>query len=165
MALRLVAGETAREHASKQDSTAKTAATPVERVFWHWVWMLGKAAGRVVLGPSRRRVIERALDMGYGEDTLRLAIDGCAGSRWHAGENDRGQAFDDLELILRDERHIETFAERGERLHQAAERALQAQREEAQAPTVVGGPSPEVAARLAAMRRELAAKAAGRVLR
>lgn len=159
--LKLVASETGRTSAADRASTAETAA---ERVFWHWVWMLGKAPGRVVLGPSRRRVIERALDMGYGEDTLKLAVDGCAGSRWHAGENDRGTPFDDLELILRDERHIEQFSERGERLHEQAERALRAKRDEANA-APVGGPSPEVAEKLKALRRELAAKAAGRVLR
>jgi len=159
--LKLVANETTRESSADRASTAETAA---ERVFWHWVWMLGKAPGRVVLGPSRRRVIERALDMGYGEDTLKLAVDGCAGSRWHAGENDRGTPFDDLELILRDERHIEAFSERGERLHHQAERAMQAKREAVQS-LPAGSPSPEVAQRLAALRRELAAKAAGRVLR
>lgn len=161
MGLRLVQSETAQKTA---DTPGERPATTEQRVFDHWVWMLGKNPSRTMLGPKRRAVIERALSLGYDEPTLMMAIDGCAGSRWHAGENDRGTPFDDIELILRDERNIERFSEMGERLHQRAERALQARADEAKAPSS-GAPSPEVQARLAQARRELAAKAAGRVLR
>jgi len=91
--------------------------TPVERVFAHWVFMLGKNAARTALGPTRRKVIERALAL-YAEDDVLAAIEGCAASQWHAGENDRGRAFDDLELILRDEAHVERFAESGHALRE-----------------------------------------------
>lgn len=107
----------------QQENSVDIAARPdaTGRVFERWVFMLGKNARRCVLGPERRRLIERALGL-YDEATLLLAIDGCASSAWHAGQNDRGEPFQDLSLILRNERNIERFAELGERLHEAFER-------------------------------------------
>ena len=49
-------------------SQVPEALSPLERVFEHWVFMLGKAPGRVALGPQRRRAIERALDFVPGGD-------------------------------------------------------------------------------------------------
>lgn len=106
--------------------------TPVERIFDHWVYMLGKNSARTALGPARRRVIERALAL-YDEDTLLLAVEGCAASAWHAGQNDRGRPFNDIELILRDEQHVERFAADGEALRERAEREVQRQATEQRA--------------------------------
>lgn len=109
-----------------------------ERVFDHWVFMLGKNPRRCAFGPTRRRAVDKALAL-YDEETLLLAIEGCAASPWHAGENDRDRAFDDLELILRDEPHIERFAADGERLRERAAQTLAKQRQQAEqeAPAVV----------------------------
>ncbi len=142
-ALRLVGGETG----------AAAAADPVRQVFEHWVFMLGKNPKRCALGPQRRRVIERALQF-YDEETLRLAIEGCAASAWHGGENDRGTEYNDIELILRNEAHVERFAEMGERLRRRAEAAQRRQQAEpAAAPA-------EDAAAAAASRERLRALAA-----
>lgn len=112
---------------------APGAQAPAERqVFEHWVYLMGKNARRTVLGPERRRALRRALEL-YDVDTLMLAIEGCAGSAWHRGENDRGMAYDDLELILRNERNVERFAELGERVREQARRMLQRRREAEQA--------------------------------
>jgi hypothetical protein len=100
------------------DSTRET--TPEQRIFAHWVFMLHKRPTRTALGPSRRRAIKSALEL-YDEDTLLLAIDGCAASAFHRGDNDRNREFCDLTLILRDEAHIERFAGEGEALHEQAE--------------------------------------------
>lgn len=110
----------------EQGAPETAARSPVQRVFEHWVFMLDKRAGRCVLGPERRRIIERALGL-YDEATLLLAIEGCAGSAWHAGQNDRGEAYQDLALILRNESTVERFADMGERIHRAFARE---QREE-----------------------------------
>lgn len=131
--------------------------TVVERIFDHWVYMLGKNARRTALGPTRRRAIERALEL-YDEETLLLAIEGCAASAWHAGENDRRRPFDDLELILRDEAHVERFADWGQRLRDR----LAARDEAAQKVAPIVEPD---AAAVAAQRerlREAAARIAGR---
>lgn len=106
--------------------------SPEEQVFDHWVWVMGKRPGRTVLGPERRRVLRRALEL-YDVETLKLAIDGCATSPFHAGENDRATPYRDLELIVRSERTVERFAEMGEEAHEKARQALRRRREAAQA--------------------------------
>jgi hypothetical protein len=106
-------------HSTPQDARKRVSIpnsnAAVERVFEHWVFMLGKNPKRCALGPDRRKVISKALAL-YDEDTVLLAIEGCAASAWHRGENDRGGEYTDLTLILRDEAHIERFADEGEAL-------------------------------------------------
>ena len=141
---------------------AGATACPVTRVFRHWVLMMGKSAGRCALGPTRRRVIERALGL-YDEETLLLAIEGCAASAWHAGQNDRGKAFNDLELILRDEKHIEGFASDGEELRLRHERDQRRRASEQAAALDQGDPAARAAAieSLKRSRAEFAARARG----
>lgn len=140
----------------------------MQRVFAHWVFMMEKNAKRCALGPTRRRAIQKALAL-YDEETLLLAIEGCAASAFHRGENDRDKPFDDLELILRDEAHIERFAEDGERLRhrlRAIEERRAKQAEEAkraaerQGDSVARNPVDVQAER--AKLRALAASVAGR---
>lgn len=97
------------------DEQAAPTPDAVQRLFEHWVFMLGKNPKRVALGPERRKVITRALQL-YEVEVLEMAIEGCAVSEWHAGENDRGTIYQDIELILRNEAHVERFASLGERL-------------------------------------------------
>ncbi len=77
------------------------------QVFEHWRQTCNHP--RAVATPERRRVLAKALQL-YPVAELQASIDGCAASPWHRGENDRHRAYDDLELILRDARHIEGFA-------------------------------------------------------
>ena len=134
--------------------------TAVDRVFGHWVYMLHKSPRRTALGPKRRRAIEQMLAL-YEEETLLLAIEGCAASAWHAGENDRGRAFDDLELILRDEPHVERFAEMGQRLRERLLSQAAEARAAAQVATVAAGDAAELAAARERLR-EAAARLSGR---
>lgn len=127
-----------------------TELAPVEAVFEHWIVMHGLNRNRCALGPARRKAVERALAL-YDVDTLMLAVEGCASSRWHAGDNDRGRAYNDLSLILRDEEHVERFAQMGEALREAVARAGRA------APVIPIAPSDPAA--VLAQRAELAAMA------
>jgi len=120
--LRLVADE---QSAPAQDD--------VRRLFDHWVFMLGKNPKRVALGPERRKVINRALQL-YDVDVLEMAIEGCAASEWHAGENDRGTVYQDIELILRNEANVERFATLGERLRTRVANDAARMRAQASAP-------------------------------
>lgn len=141
-----------------QDAHA-SAGDVARKVFEHWVWMLGKPPNRTAFGPSRRKTVDRALEL-YDADTLMLAIEGCAASAWHNGENDRRRPFNDIELILRDEPHIERFAEEGEALRAREEQARSAPVEQA----TQSNPQPD-AAQVQAQRerlREMAAALAGR---
>ena len=47
--------------------------------------------------------------MGYGVVQLCDAISGCAKTPFNMGENERGQRYDSLQLILRDADHIDRF--------------------------------------------------------
>ncbi len=134
--------------------------TPAERVFDHWVFMLGKNPRRCALGPLRRKVIERALAL-YDEETLCLAIEGNAASAWHAGENDRGTPFNDIELILRNESNVERFCEAGERLRLRAQRQRASEARREQAADVPPPDAAQVAQQREALRR-MAAALAGR---
>jgi len=73
---------------------------------------------RMAKGPNtkftrdRRQKVESRLREGYTPDDLKLAIDGCASSAFHQGENDEGKTYNDLELICRKGSKVEQFMER-----------------------------------------------------
>lgn len=128
--------------------------TATGRLFARWVWMMNKNPKRCALGPKRVKVMAEALKL-YDEDTLSLANDGCAASAWHAGANDRGREFNDIELIFRDEAHIERFAAEGQELHDRLER----EEAEAMRRRAVGAEAPMSEARrleVSTMLRDLA---------
>lgn len=60
--------------------------------------------------PDRRRLIKRRLEH-YPADTLIAAIHGNHADPHCNGDNDRGQTYHSLELILRSAGHIERYAE------------------------------------------------------
>ena len=80
-------------------------------VFDHWVSVMrtGRPGPRPAFTPKRRKLLERSLTY-YDLPTLLLAVDGCALSDFHMGQNSRGRRYDSLELIFRDAEHIERFA-------------------------------------------------------
>ncbi|HCE75484.1 MAG TPA: hypothetical protein DEP04_02560 [Dehalococcoidia bacterium] len=91
---------------------AKPKPEEVLEVFHHWIAQCKSSGkGRVpVLGDKRRRKIEKAIEL-YGLDACKDAIRGVTYSSWHMGHNPQGKKYDDIELILRDEKHIEMFLE------------------------------------------------------
>ena len=130
------------------------ASAAVVRVYEHWVDMLGKNPRRCALGPTRRKVIARALEL-YDEDTILLAVEGCATDPWHLGDNDRGTEYTDLEMILRDEAHIERFAAKGEAVRERAEREHARQQQAAHTAALhKPGDGPVVTAEEAAAQRD-----------
>lgn len=71
---------------------------------------MGKS--RAKLDAKRRKLIAKAIE-DYDLETCKRAVDGCAASPFHMGDNDRAKRFDSLELIFRDAKHIEDFANPG----------------------------------------------------
>ena len=61
-----------------------------------------------MLGDKRRRKVKQAISL-YGVEDCKAAIRGVMHSPWHMGHNPQGKKYDDIELILRDEKHIEMF--------------------------------------------------------
>jgi hypothetical protein len=81
----------------------------VRRVFDHWVQVMHK--GDAKLDKAREALISSRLREGYFVETLMQAIDGCALSPWHIGQNPQKRKFNDLELILRCAAKVEYFSE------------------------------------------------------
>jgi hypothetical protein len=77
------------------------------QVWEHWRQVLHPKAR---LDSKRRKLIELRL-RDYSVAELQAAIDGCAKSPHHQGQNDSHTRYDDLELILRDAKHVEQFLE------------------------------------------------------
>lgn len=100
----------------KENNTVEQARLPVvsedritqdETDVWqHWKHVM--AHPKAVLTKDRLKLIRRWLPV-YGVERLQAAVDGCRRSPHHRGLNDRGTVYDDLELILRDAKHIEMF--------------------------------------------------------
>jgi hypothetical protein len=78
--------------------------TPVERVFAHWRQVHNHP--RAHLDARRRKLIENGL-RGYSEADLCESIAGYRNSSHHMGSNDRNTVYDDIEIFLRDAKHIE----------------------------------------------------------
>jgi len=76
------------------------------QVFEHWRVTLNHPKAKPT--PERKRLIAKALKA-YTVQDLQAAVDGVRKSPHHMGQNDRRTVYDDLELILRDAKHIEGF--------------------------------------------------------
>lgn len=76
------------------------------QVFEHWRQTLRHPKAKAT--PERKRLLAKALRT-YTVEDLQKAITGCSRSPHHMGENDRRTVYDDLELIIRDAKHVESF--------------------------------------------------------
>lgn len=80
---------------------------PME-LFRYWQRRCGHTQARPTA--ERLRAVRARMAEGYSETDVRRAIDGCASSAWHRGENEQGRRFDDLTLICRSGSRLEQFA-------------------------------------------------------
>jgi hypothetical protein len=111
-------------HALKLEVPAEHA-DPVSDIFEHWAHVMGYRRAR--LDDKRRRVIRARLKDGYSIDDLKDAIDGCYLSPFHHdGDNDHGQRYDEICLILRDAEHVDKFMMLADEGKKALERAAAA---------------------------------------
>lgn len=81
---------------------------PVRQVFEYWRKAAGKGP-RTQLDSKRKRAVKARLADGYTVAELCEAVDGCLLTPHNRGENDRGERYDDLELICRDAAHVDRF--------------------------------------------------------
>lgn len=79
----------------------------------------GRRPGSVRLDDLRRRRINNALKTYPLEDVID-AVEGWRFSPHHSGENDRNAVYNDIELLLRDAKHIEEFRDYKRRGHVVA---------------------------------------------
>ena len=106
---------------SVSDAVSTELYVPQERdcdvVFDHWKQIFDHP--RAKMDSKRQRVIERALKL-YSTTQLTEAISGYRHSPHHMGENDRHTVYDDIEIFLRDAKHIDA----GLRFNNAPGKAL-----------------------------------------
>lgn len=106
------ARKTRGESRLKQQQRRKAAAVPeneILEVYEHWVSVMRPGKKRVPALDEKRRLKVAAAIADYGVDECKKAIDGCARSDFHMGRNKQKKRYDDLELILRDQDHVERF--------------------------------------------------------
>ena len=80
----------------------------VQKIFDYWKSRMGKS-GNSKLTKDRRAKIKSRLSEGYTPQQICQAIDGCASSTYHMGQNDQGTVYDDLTLICRNGSKLEWF--------------------------------------------------------
>lgn len=79
----------------------------VSEVFEYWQETLNHKRSK--LGDDKKKVILAALKTGYSVDDLKQAIMGCSKTPHNIGENDRGEKYDQLTLILKNSGQIDRF--------------------------------------------------------
>lgn len=82
-------------------------AADVGEIFQHWQIEMHHPQAK--LDDKRKHVIQKALKSGYNVAQLCAAISGCAKTPFNMGDNEHGQRYDSLTLILRDGDHIDRF--------------------------------------------------------
>jgi hypothetical protein len=80
---------------------------PVRFIFEHWQRAMGHLNAQC--DPKRKVLIKNALSWGYSVEALCQAITGCSLTPHNRGENDRGERYDGLHIILRNCDQIDRF--------------------------------------------------------
>lgn len=86
----------------------KALSADADAVFEHWREVMGKDARTKFDGKRRRAVVARLND-GYTAADLAEAVNGCSLTPHNMGQNDRGERYDDLELICRNASQVDRF--------------------------------------------------------
>lgn len=88
-----------------------THSAEINEVFEFWKTTLNHP--RSNLDDKRKALIRKRLKSGYSTEDLKTAIFGCSNTPHNMGDNDRGQKYDSIELILRDSGQIDRFMNNG----------------------------------------------------
>lgn len=92
-----------------KNNTADTAnpVNSVVEVFEHWKHVMEHPGAKI--DDKRKVLISQALRSGYSVQQLCDAITGCSYTPFNTGDNDRGQRYDGLHIILRNADQIDRF--------------------------------------------------------
>ena len=78
-------------------------------VFDYWLKVMGKN-NQSKFNTKRKAAVKSRFKEGYTVEQIKQAIDGCANTPHNMGQNDRGELYNDLELICRNGSNVERFA-------------------------------------------------------
>lgn len=92
-------------HTDTHTDTRKDNTGPVDRLFALWRTTYNHPKAK--LDDKRKKKIQAALKLGYSVAELEHAIEGYKFSPHHMGHNDSNTVYDDIELFLRDAKHID----------------------------------------------------------
>ena len=94
---------------NKANNTVKRSSTEVAEVFECWQDTMKHPQSK--LDDKRKKLIRSGLKIGYSVSDLKQAIIGCSLTPHNIGQNDRGQRYDGLNIILKSSDNIERFIE------------------------------------------------------
>ena len=97
----------------QQQKAEKIDSALVDQVYQYWCSTMRPGRTRVPALDAKRYLKVAAAVADYGVDDCMRAIRGCAASDFHMGRNKQNKRYDDLELIFRDQDHVERFLEYG----------------------------------------------------
>lgn len=115
----------ATDQLARRDSPRGDVGTDVRAVFVYWQQVMGHA--RAHLDDKREKAIKARLKDGYSVADLCRAIDGCAKSPYHMGQNDSQAIYDDIELICRNGPKVDGFIKKAATITGGMSPGLQAQ--------------------------------------
>ena len=101
-----------KSKSKEEDKTIVERGSTARSVFDYWRERLNHP--RAQFSPERKRKIEARLKDGLTVERLRQAIDGCASSPHHMGENTTGTVYDSIDLIFRNVAKVEEFADKAD---------------------------------------------------
>lgn len=93
----------------KQEKAATVVDDLAQQLYGYWCEIMRPGRKRVPHLDIRRMVAIKAAIHDFGIEDCMRAIDGCAKSDFHMGRNKHNRRYDDIELILRDQEHVERF--------------------------------------------------------
>jgi|TARA_R110000751_G_scaffold109309_1_gene206294 hypothetical protein len=108
----------------KRDQRRKAELIPdalISEVYEYWLQVMRPGRTRVPALDAKRRLKVASAIADYGAADCMRAIDGCAHSDFHMGRNRQNKKYDDLELIFRDQDHIERFLGSAESVPESGE--------------------------------------------
>jgi len=94
----------------REDMSDKSDAI-VSEIYNYWFLVMQKD-GKTKFTAKRKSKIKARLKEGYTEQQIKQAIDGCAASPYHMGQNDNKTIYNDIELICRSGEKVEQFGQR-----------------------------------------------------
>lgn len=97
----------------QRQKAEKVPAAAINEIYEYWCTVMRPGKTRVPSLDAKRELKVASAIADYGIPECKAAIDGCAASDFHMGRNKQKKRYDDLELIFRDQDHIERFLSYG----------------------------------------------------